>query len=316
MRPLVVGMACLALGGCGIQQALRPAGPAPAPLPAERPQLAPGEVAVTWLGAAGALVRTHDKTIAFDPYVSRHHLGRVIFGNVSPDKQAIDRYLPKVDLVLVGHSHHDHLVDVPYLVQRDNAQLVGTLTTSEIAQSHGVDIKNIHVVGGGELIDVDGVLVDVVKAGHGTWRFGKVPSSGVVESRQGTPMRASQFKMGGALFYRVVVDGIRIGHLSSGKLAQFLPKGIEVDVLLLSLAASSAKDKVMERLLPATRPTFLLPIHFDMFFLDLEENPRRLPGYDVDEVVTTASVLSPGVRVVVPDPMREQVLNIKTRKVR
>lgn len=312
-------MVSLLGASCGIGKTARLAGPAPTPVPADRPVLAANEIAVTWLGVAGALVRGRHATVAFDPYVSRRNLATSLFGTLRPDTKAIDRYIPKVDLVVIGHAHEDHILDAPYLVQRDGADLVGSLTAANVARGYGAPVDKLHVVGPGEFVNIRGVGVTAERAGHVTL-LGKVPGSGSVTSAKPGPYRGAEFKTGGARFWRVMVDGIRIGHLSSGKLArEDLPPGMDVDVLLMSTAQMKPADKVVERLLAATHPTFVVPIHNDLFFLDLEADPRPAPGSDrFNEEAFTKQVaeLWPAAHVLVMAPMKEQVLNVKDGTVR
>lgn len=315
----VVVLSSLVTLSCGLKQTLRMAGPAPAPVSKERPVLGANEIAVTWLGVAGALVRGRNTTVAFDPYVSRRNLAVSLFGTLRPDTQAIDRYIPKVDLILIGHAHEDHILDAPYLMQRDGADLVGSLTATNVARGYGAPVEKLHVVGPGEYLNIRGVGVSAERAGHVTL-LGKVPGMGSVTSVRPGPYKADGFKTGGARFWRVVVDGLRIGHLSSGKLArEDLPPGMEVDVLLMSTAQMKPADKVLERLLAATHPTFVVPIHNDVFFLDLEQDPRPAPGSDrFNEEAFTKQVaeLWPAAHVLVMHPMQEQVLNVKAGTVR
>lgn len=64
-----------------------------------------GEVAVTFIGHASALLRYHDLAVAFDPM-----LGNWVGGvrrAVAPGATAAD--LRDVGLILISHRHHDHL---------------------------------------------------------------------------------------------------------------------------------------------------------------------------------------------------------------
>jgi L-ascorbate metabolism protein UlaG (beta-lactamase superfamily) len=158
-RLAVLGL-CWAVAGCSLlaaKDSIRMANPAPDPIPADRPALKPGELGVTWLGVAGALIRGRTQTVAFDPYVTRRFAPRAFFGNPRPDEDAVDKYIPKVDMVLIGHSHLDHLLDAPYIAKRDQAQLIGTLTTANIARANGVPSRLIHVMGGGDSLELGGL---------------------------------------------------------------------------------------------------------------------------------------------------------------
>jgi len=312
----IVTLVMLAQGCGSLGSTFRAATPEPTPIAAARPTLAPRELAFTWLGAAGVLVRTQNQTVAVDPYVTRANIVRTVIGSLRSDTKAVDRWIPKVDLILVGHSHADHVLDVPYLARRDNAPVVGSLTTSSIAQTYGTAKELIHVIGGGERLSLNGITVHSVKAGHGTWILPKVTTPGVLVNPEPGPLRGPDFKMGGAFFYRFTVDGIRVGHLSSGALAKGMPKDLDVDVLFVSLAASKDKQAVLEKILASTHPAVVVPIHFDLFFMGLEQTPRRLPGYDPSETALAVSTLEPKATTIIPDPMREVVVNVDTRKYR
>ncbi|MBI5497955.1 MAG: MBL fold metallo-hydrolase [Deltaproteobacteria bacterium] len=335
----------LATGGCGIQRLLRPAAPAPEPIAAQRPTLAPGEIALTWLGAAGALVRGRDRTVAFDPYVSRpsgvlprsmvetslpaiivdgllrdlqgaQNLGRLVAGNVRPDHAAVDRYIPKVDLVLIGHAHADHVVDAPYLVQRDGADLVGNLSAVQVASAYGAPRERLHVVGPGEHVSIRGLGVSAARGAHVPLLLGKVPGRGVAQDPDPAPLRGGEFRTGGMRIWRVSVDGIRVGHLSSGALPRDFPADLPTDVVFVSVALGKKDDGVLERLLKATRAKVIVPIHQDVFFLGLEAEPRPMPGWDENTFAERVAKASPDTAVVVMRPMQERIVDVNSGRVR
>ena len=188
-----------------------------------------------------------------------------------------------------------------------------------MAHGYGAPLERLHNVGPGEWLNIRGVGVGAERSGHVTL-LGRVAGAGIVSNSRPGPYRGPEFKTGGARFWRVTVDGIRIGHLSSGKLAkEDLPPGMEVDVLLMSTAQMKPADKVVERLIAATHPAFVVPIHNDVFFLDLEEDPRPAPGSDrFNEETFTRQVAEawPAAHVLVVPPMKELVLNVKTGTVR
>lgn len=305
----VMGLALVP--ACNFRQILRLGTAAPEPVSAQRPKLAPGELAVTWLGAAGALVRGRNTTVAFDPYVSRLNLVTTVMGNPRPDTDAVDKYIPKVDVVLIGHAHEDHILDAPYIVQRDKADMVGSLTAVNVARAYGAPTAALHAMGGGDALEVRGVRIHATRMSHISMPVIKRPFPGVMHQVRGGPLRGSEFRDGGALLWRVVVDGIRVGHLSSPKLPAHLPDNLDVDVLFLSLAAGD-REAVTTAMLTRTHPRFLVPIHHDIFFLGLESDPRPAPGFNYDDLVLTASTASPDTRVIGMMPMREHIVNVKT----
>ncbi len=316
-RPLLGTLALASfISGCGaLSRVIQPLGPPPSPVARKTPPLAPGEVAVTWLGAAGALVRGRNVTIAFDPYVSRQNsLVHLVAGNLRPDVDEVNRYLPHVDLVLIGHAHADHILDAPVIARRDGAQVVGNLTAVNIARSYGVPPAQLHAMGGGDTLSIGGTMVSATRMDHLSLPLIKKPGYGVMHHVDGAPLHADQFKDGGALMWRVVVDGVRVGHLSSPALPRHLPDNLDVDILLLSMTGTDAVTPATA-ILQKSRPLFVVPIHWDLFFVpqawDVSVRLGLLKGRTLD-AVTKASRDIP-TQVVLGDPMQELVFNVKNR---
>jgi hypothetical protein len=123
-------MAAVALAG-----ALTASGCAP-PLPLTRPDPAgPVQISccaqagppveVTYLGIAGWLIRRGGSTVLTAPLFSNPSILRVGLDEIAPDTARIDGVLDSlgidlrnVSMILSGHGHYDHLMDVPYIMGR------------------------------------------------------------------------------------------------------------------------------------------------------------------------------------------------------
>ncbi|MBZ0252870.1 MAG: MBL fold metallo-hydrolase, partial [Candidatus Methylomirabilis sp.] len=88
--------------------------------------LGDGELSLRWLGTAGYELRTARTTLLIDPYLTRASLSRTLFTPLEPGSAAIDAVIGGADYVLAGHSHFDHLMDVPYIARRTRATVVGS----------------------------------------------------------------------------------------------------------------------------------------------------------------------------------------------
>src|SRR5213075_3140263 len=84
------------------------------PSPATRPP-----IVLTYLGVAGWQLEAAGTIVITDPYLSRPADPDA---PLVPDAAAIAAHTPPhADLVLVGHSHHDHLLDAPSVARRTGA---------------------------------------------------------------------------------------------------------------------------------------------------------------------------------------------------
>lgn len=99
------------------------------------------DVVIRYLGAGGLLIRWRGTAILTAPFFSNHGAWRAASGKASWDAAAIERGLDGMDLdsvsaVLVGHSHYDHLADLPPILEeraRNAAVYVNTSGANMLA---------------------------------------------------------------------------------------------------------------------------------------------------------------------------------------
>src|SRR3954453_22570989 len=110
-------------------------------------------VTMTYLGVAGWQIECAGKTILVDPYFSRPALDGVI----ESDPKAVAAHAPKkADLIVVGDSHVDHLLDAPAVSISSGAQLMGSVSTTAVARARGVASDHLITIQGGEDYQFDG----------------------------------------------------------------------------------------------------------------------------------------------------------------
>lgn len=100
---------------------------------------------VRYLGTGCFLMDYRGNTLLTDPFVSNPGAVRSIAGKVSTDTAYVDRHvapsdLGSVKLVASGHSHYDHLMDLPYLCRHmpGDAKLCVNRTGKHILASYGL----------------------------------------------------------------------------------------------------------------------------------------------------------------------------------
>jgi L-ascorbate metabolism protein UlaG (beta-lactamase superfamily) len=273
------------------------------PGPREQPSHGRPGVRVAWLGTAGYVVATPSTTLLIDPYVSRFSLGAVAIRSLRPDEGAIERWIPsKVDAVLCGHSHFDHLVDAPRVAQRTGAMIVGSASTCAFARAQGIaESRMACVPRSGFRTRIGDFDVRFVPSLHGRIALGRVPFDGEVESPPRLPARARAYRMGGAFGILLEAAGVRIYHNGSADLIDAELSGEHADVLLVGLAGRQATPGYLRRLAVGLSPRVIVPTHYDAFFAPLEDELHLLPGIDMPGFFADARRFAPGARVLLPD---------------
>ena len=165
------------------------------------------ELQLRWIGTAGHELRTGKTTILIDPFVSRPPLERMLTGaKLAASSEDIARYFPRADYILTGHSHYDHLMDVPEIARQTGAAVVGSASTCRVARAGGVPADRTIEVDRekGADLTLGDFRVQFIPSRHGEFFFGRVPSDGEIRSVGGDGLlRSYEYRMGGAFGIRL-----------------------------------------------------------------------------------------------------------------
>jgi L-ascorbate metabolism protein UlaG (beta-lactamase superfamily) len=289
---LVVGTA-VAASGCGTT---------PAP---EHPHTAAekGDAAtLSYLGVAGWKLEAGGRVLLFDPYFTRIDLDALPKDRaIEPDRAAIERWAPKrADLILISHSHYDHLMDAPAIAAATGALVVGTDSTVRVARAAGLPDRQVVVAHGGETFDWPLFDVRAIPALHSLIGMPSVP----IAQNVTLPMPASAWNEGGTLQYLVKSAGHSVFFMGTANFVEAQLEGTHPDV---AIVAVGLRDKIPDytcRLMRALgRPKLVLPNHFDSHRTPLGERPPTLgveTREDLAHFADEVRACSPATRVAVP----------------
>ena len=129
MRRFPLTLAAIVLAGCGhvIEPELASNWNGfdfakPPCLLSPRPEPSAEEAAIRYLGAGGLYIEWQGSALLMAPFFSNPGLFRVQLGRLSSNAESIRRGLEGMDLsrvraIAVGHSHYDHLADLPAVAE-------------------------------------------------------------------------------------------------------------------------------------------------------------------------------------------------------
>lgn len=271
-------VACIASTG--------PRATAAAPFPADAvpldwPDQRTGSGTLRWTGVAGFRFELGDTSIAFDPFVSRPGGLSVLLRRPRLDAPAIGERFASLDAVFVGHTHYDHVMDVPEVARiSPRATVHGSVTSVELLRRLAVDETRLKPVRDGTTVEVGPFRVTAIASAHGhvpvVGRFDRIALTG-----SGLPRTPLCYPRGAVFAWRVEAGG-RTFHVqgSAGIDERALARQQPVDALIACLAARHGTPRYLERLGAVLRPRVLMPCHHDHLLRPLSAPPRPVPGLD------------------------------------
>src|SRR5678815_1420076 len=197
-------------------------------------------VRVTYLGTNSYQFEFKGRALLVDPYFSRMDLLSVALGSrIQPNAARINDGLrhiaTKADAILVTHGHFDHLLDVPAVMTKTRARLIGSASSVDLAERAGASSGD--AVKPGDVRRIGPWKIRVLSATHDRL-FGKVPFD-QPQSQMGAPQRAADWICGEPLAFLIEVNGQRIYIDSGGTPAQLPPNesgNRRVDLAILGVA--------------------------------------------------------------------------------
>jgi hypothetical protein len=268
-------------------------------VPASKPD---ADIRVAYLGVGGLLIEWRGSTLVAAPYYTRQGFFDVWFGEVHVDSDAIARGVEAFepanwDILLSGHSHYDHLADVPELMTRHarKAELWSTRSGANILAAFPEIEHRVHPID--DLIDswilpvLDGdplpYRIMPLASDHAPHLYGESFADGSVKERWSSwDGRKVSSMLDGLtvsflidlldeettvfrIFYQDSVSPAGAGH-PSAKWIDERP----ADLAVLCIPPYWQVEDYPEGSLESTRAGYVLAIHYEDFFRPAERPLR------------------------------------------
>lgn len=255
-------------------------------------------VTFRWLGVAGVELKAGGQVLAIDPFFTRPSLTGLL-KPVIPNRGLVAEKLPHCNVVLVTHSHWDHLMDVPEVLRHTGAVAYGSANTCQLLRLLGVSETQVQETHVGEKLSLGAFKVEVIEGQHSPIPFGRL-FNGKLRSGLQPPLRLQDYRMDVCLGYLIQVCGMRV------LVCAVQPQPAE---LLFTVAQES--QEYYQRLFTGVLPDTVVPIHWDNFLRPLDKplhrftRPGRMPLWQLTKM---ARLILSSVNVIIPEIFREYAM--------
>lgn len=242
---------------------------------------------ITYLGTTTLLFDDGFDQILFDCHVTRPSLAQYMFGRLSTDQTLADRVIRQFDIhrlrgIFISHSHHDHVLDAPYFANTCQANFYGSPSAINVARGGSVPENRLYSFTRQTSYQIGSFLITVLPSIHSKPHWYNDDLGQTIETPLVQPAKRNAFKEGGSFDFFLSHRDQRYLIRPSYNYLENQLDGKKTDVLFLGVGGLSRDTKQRRHqffyeTLDKTKPSVVIPIHWDHFFLPLYGKTRGLP---------------------------------------
>lgn len=244
---------------------------------------------VTFFGTTTLLFDDGKDQILFDCHFTRPSLAKYINGSEPTDTKLADSMLKlhKIDrlkAIFVSHTHHDHVMDVPYVANQTGATVYGSSSAMNVCRGGNVSESQLIEFHAEDSFEVGNYKIKVIKSLHSKPTILNNDLGQTIDRPLVQPAKLRDYKEGGSYDFYVEAQGKRYLIRPSFNYIEHQLDGYECDVLFLGVAGLAKADEATEKIFFAetvekTKPELIIPLHWDNFFSRLDKPTVGMPSF-------------------------------------
>ncbi|MCR5229677.1 MAG: MBL fold metallo-hydrolase [Solobacterium sp.] len=242
---------------------------------------------VTFFGTTTLLFDDGKDQILFDAHMTRPSLMKYIFGSEPTDTALVDEklklhHVDRLRAIFISHTHHDHVMDAPYIARQCGAKIYGSASAMNVARGGDVSEDRLVQFEADGVYEVGGFRIKVIPSLHSKPTVLNNDLGQTIDKPLRQPARLRDYKEGGSYDFYVEAEGKRFMIRPSFNYIEGQMDGYRADVLFLGVAGLQKADEMTEKkffseTVDKLQPELVIPLHWDNFFSPLTKPAKGMP---------------------------------------
>jgi len=243
---------------------------------------------ITYFGTTTLLFDDGKDQILFDCHFTRPSLLKYIAGSEATDKKLVDQMIEKhhidrLKAIFVSHTHHDHVMDAPYMANKTGAKVYGTSSAANVCKGENVPEEQIEVFENDQTYKVGDYEITILKSLHSKPTIINNDLGQTIDEPLVQPAKLRSYKEGGSYDFYVRHKEKTYLIRPSFNYIEGQLDGYQADILFLGVAGLAKADKETEEVffketVQKVSPKLIIPIHWDNFFSRLDTPVTGMPS--------------------------------------
>ena len=199
--------------------------------------------------------------------------------------------IDRLRAIFISHTHHDHVMDAPYVANRCQTKIYGSTSARNVAIGGKVKTDNIVVFEEGDTFTIGDYKIRVIKALHSKPTKINDNLGQEITEPLTQPTILQNYKEGGSYDFYVEHGDKKILIHPSFNFIENKLDGIDADIIFLGVAGITKVDektekKFFEETVEKVGARLVIPVHWDNFFAPLDK-----PIEDMPDIVEKSNIV-------------------------